>query len=100
MTSLPSSATPFLTSITFVRNDGTRFHPYKMKDRDTGRLAFRVSRGSTGSNTKAQTIFVDTESELRNHLRAGHRVRCRPISGGDANIYSTATPSIVRVEGL
>ena len=95
--SVPS---PLMTSIALIHAEGHVYHPCRMRDRNTGRSQFRVSTGQGPSNTKARTIFVDAEDDVRRYLQLGYSVRCRTARGGACNLYSVETRSILHVEGL
>jgi hypothetical protein len=90
----------FCLRVRFTHEDGTPYHPVRVRDRDTGRLTFRVTSGGAQGNTKARTSFVEYESELVKLLRAGSSVRCAPLHGGTQNIYSTKSRSIVRTDWI
>lgn len=70
--------------------EGDVLYPVRMKNNDTGRLAFRLSRSG---NTKADSIEVTDEQEMLYKVtRQGYKVRARtekPKSrGGRDGLYA------------
>lgn len=75
---------------------GDVLYPVRIKDRDTGELAFRIAKGG---NTKDESISVQNEEEMiEKVLRQGFRVRARtekPVSrGGRAGLYAVDEQAI------
>ena len=52
------------TRLMCVLEDGTRLFPVKMKNRETNRVAFRVSAGGKGANTLDASEEIDSEDEM------------------------------------
>lgn len=50
--------------VRFILHDGCELFPIRMKNRETGLIAFRVSEGGTGGNTIEQTIEVTDENKM------------------------------------
>lgn len=73
-----------------VHVSGDILYPARIKDRDTGLLAFRVAKGG---NTKSDsTPVMDEDEMIRKVTRQGYRVRARtekPASrGGRTGLYA------------
>lgn len=73
--------------VRFILKNGLEVFPVMMKRRDTGNLAFRVSRGGTGGNTLACGEEVDEETMLRKILDQGFAVRCTSLDGSTKGLY-------------
>jgi hypothetical protein len=76
--------------------EGDVLYPARMKNMDTGRVAFRLSKRG---NTKADSIEVTDEQEMiRKVTTQGYKVRARtikPVSkGGRGGLYSLTETSI------
>lgn len=70
--------------------EGEVFYPVRMKDRETGEIAFSVSKGD---NTKQDSIPVTDEEEMILKVTTqGYKVRARteapPSRGGRTGLYS------------
>ncbi|ACL72865.1 hypothetical protein [Thioalkalivibrio sulfidiphilus] len=88
--------------VSFILKNGLEVFPVMMKRRDTGNLAFRVSRGGTGGNTLACGEEVDEETMLRKVLDLGFAVRCASLDGSTRGLYRIAGRAVHEVvaEGL
>lgn len=77
--------------LVFVLHDGTRLYPTRMKNRDTKKVAFRLSPGGTGGNTKEATEEVEDESQMIDLVvRQGYAVRMASERGGAKSLYKMA----------
>jgi hypothetical protein len=65
----------FSSAFYLLHESGDRLYPVKMKNQDTGRIAYRVSRGGTGGNTKEASLEVDEAEMVRYVTRLGYAVR-------------------------
>ena len=68
-----------------VHRDGSSWRPALVKDRVTGRRAFRAAPPHAGSNRKENAVLIDVGEENRLHdlvLTQGYLVRCRGSAGG------------------
>jgi hypothetical protein len=79
-----------------VHANGANLYPVRMKDRDTGRVAFRLSKRG---NTKKDSIEVVDELEMiRKVTKENYMVRARtvkPVSqGGSVGLYRLQERSI------
>lgn len=84
------------SKLVLVHNSGDLLYPVKMKNRDTGRIAFRLSRRG---NTKSDSIEVEDESEMINKItRENYMVRARTrkhtSQGGRTGLYRCNDRSI------
>jgi len=69
-----------------------------MKNRDTGKYAFRVSIGGSGGNTKAAGLEIEEEQEMRQHvLELGYAVRAATRDKNRKGLFKVNQRSIVRV---
>jgi hypothetical protein len=79
-TSMPSAREPddrFAKTFHLVRHDGRKIVPVMTKNRDTGKVAFRVAKMG---NTKDDMLEVLDEAELLRHCESGlYQVRARPL---------------------
>ena len=73
-----------------VHVSGDILYPARVKDRDTGQLAFRVAKG--GNTKNDSTPVMDEDEMMRKVTRQGYRVRARtekPASrGGREGLYA------------
>lgn len=77
----------FAKTFHLVRNDGRKVVPVMMKNRDTGRLAFRVAQRG---NTKDGTLEITDEKKLLAYCESGqYQVRVQPLD-------KSSPPSFVR----
>jgi hypothetical protein len=83
--------------VSFILKNGLEVFPVMMKRRDTGKLAFRISRGGTGGNTLSCGEEVDEETMLRKVLELGFSVRCVPLTGGRSSLYKPTGRSVREV---
>lgn len=87
---LPTSATPlqpipatssindrFAHTFHLVRNDGRKIVPVRMKNQDTGRIAFRVAK--MGNTKDGQREVTDEEELLRCCESGQYQVRAQPL---------------------
>ena len=76
------------TRLVFVLHDGTRLFPTRMKNRDTKKVAFRLSPGGTGGNTKEAGEEVEVEDQMIELVVSrGYAVRMASERGGTKNLY-------------
>lgn len=85
------------TRFWFEHSSGTRLHPYKLRDKRTGRLAFRVAEPRTGANRVVnQSQLDDVEDVYRHVIQMGWSVRMKSIDGSTEGLYNKDGYSIVR----
>lgn len=81
----------------FEHESGVRLYPYKLQDRRTGRIAFRVAPGATGANrTVNQTQLEDVEDVFRHVFLKGWSVRLRSLDRSVEGLYNKDGHSIRR----
>lgn len=78
-------------------SNGDILYPARMVNRDTGRVAFRLSKGG---NTKSDSIEIEEEDEMIKLVtKRGYRVRARtekPASqGGRTGLYAIDERAII-----
>lgn len=84
------------TRFWFEHSSGTRLHPYKLRDKRTGRLAFRVVEPRAGANRVAIQLQLDNVEDLYRHvMQMGWYVRMRSIDGHTEGLYNRDSYSIV-----
>lgn len=75
-----STTDKFASNFYLLLPTGVKAYPVRMKNRDTGRMAFRVPRHG---NTKDDSIEVEDEAELLRLCESGqYRVRVAARSPG------------------
>lgn len=87
----------FSRAFSFVLNNGKEVFPVQMKRRDTGAIAFRVSRGGTGGNTLESGEEVDETTMIRKVLDLGYAVRCESLDGATKGLYMSGQRSVREV---
>lgn len=89
--------------VCFVLKDGAVLHPIRMKNRATGRISFRLSKGGTGGNTLENTIEIDDELEMIDHVcKHGLAVRAASLDGATHGLYRRGGRAVaeVRLDGV
>lgn len=79
----------FSTKLRFTHKSGANLYPVMMRDRNTGKQEFRLSKIG---NTKADSIFVTDEDEMTKMVtKLNYLVRARTIAstrhGGINGLY-------------
>jgi len=77
--------------------NGIEVFPVQIKNRDTGVIAFRVSRGGAGGNTKEAGEEVDEAVMIRKVLELGYAVRCSSLDGNTKGLYVQGERSVREV---
>ncbi len=78
----------FASTFYLVHESGDHLYPVRMLDRDTGRIAFRVSKGGAGGNTKDVSREIDDEKQLLQLVSSGsYAVRAKTINGNRTGLY-------------
>jgi len=93
----------FCTRVLFVLHDGTQMFPIRMKDRASGRVAFRLSKDDTGGNTKDQSQEEDDEATMVDMVCKQNRaVRLSNADGSRQGLYRKSGRSVryVELDGL
>lgn len=68
-----------------------------MRNKETGKLAFRVSLGGTGGNTKEKGEELDCELKVKDLvLNHGYAVRVKTKDKKKQGLYKVGQRSIVR----
>ncbi|WP_416347751.1 HNH endonuclease signature motif containing protein [Actimicrobium sp. CCC2.4] len=81
----------------FVLNNETKIFPVQIKNRDTGVIAFRISLGGSGGNTRAASEEVDESTMTRKVLEKGYAVRCKSLDGKTNGLYKKGHRSVREV---
>lgn len=85
----------------FVLHDGTELFPVRMKNRESGKVAFRLSKGGAGGNTIENTVEVEDENEMIQLVcRKENPMAVRLLSGDDKRqgLYRKGGRSVRNVE--
>ena len=76
---------------------GDKLFPIKLRNRDTGKVSFRVSPGGSGGNTKEVSSEVDCEFEVRRLVfEQGYAVRAATRDKSRSGLYKLGIRSINR----
>jgi len=85
--------------VLFVLHDGTQLFPIRMKDRASGKVAFRLSKDDTGGNTKDQSEEVDDEATMIDLVCKQNRaIRLSNADGSRQGLYRKTGRSVRHVE--
>lgn len=95
--SMASEQNRFSRAFSFVLKTGEEVFPIQMKRRDTGKIAFRISRGGTGGNTLESGKEVDEVTMIRKVLDDGYAVRCSSLDGKTKDLYKHGRRSVREV---
>lgn len=87
----------FSRAFSFILHNGTELFPVQMKRRDTGVVAFRISRGGTAGNTLAAGEEVDEATMIRKVLDLGYAVRCAAPDGKTKGLYKPGQRAVREV---
>lgn len=87
----------FAKSFYLLHVNGARLYPVRMKNRDTGRSCFRVSKGGAGGNTKDAGREIEDEETLLRLVLGGYAVRAAPLKGGSTSLYRVGERAIREV---
>lgn len=87
----------FSRAFCFILNTGKEIYPVKMKRRDTGNIAFRISPGGKGGNTNKASEEVDEATMIRKVLKEGYAVRCSSLDGEINGLYKRGHRSVYEV---
>lgn len=88
----------FSRRFSFVLKNGKELFPVRMKNRQTGLIAFRVSKGGTGGNTKENGLEVWDENEMvRYVLELGFSVRASTLDKKISGLYRPEGRTVAQV---
>ena len=80
-----------------LHETGDKLYPVRMKNRDTGKYAFRVSKGGAGANTKSAGLEIEDEHEMVHYVfELGYAVRAATIDRSKGGLFKVGQRSIVR----
>lgn len=92
-----TSADLFSNLFYLLHQSGDKLYPVKMKNRDTGKVSFRVSKGGTGGNTKESGMEVEDEYQMKKYvLEQGYAVRASTKNKSRNGLFKTGQRSIIR----
>ena len=95
----PEVAERVCARVRFILHDGTEMFPVRMKNRTTGKIAFRLSEGGTGGNTKEQGVEVDDEDTMIEQVcHQDMAVRLVSADGKRQGLYRSSGRSVRSVE--
>jgi len=85
----------FGRSFCLVHESGELLYPVRIKNLDTGRLAFRISKGGAGGNTKESGKEENDESKVHDLVRnQGWAVRASNLQKTIQGLYKVGERSI------
>lgn len=88
----------FSRRFSFELKDGTELFPVRMKNQQTGEVAFRVSQGGAGGNTKKGGLEVQDEVEMMRYvLELGYSVRASSLDKNTKGLYKANGHSVTQV---
>lgn len=87
----------FSRAFHFVLNNGTKVFPVQMKNRSTGLIAYRISRGGPGGNTLEVGQEVDEATMINKVLNFDFAVRCASLDGRVHGLYKIGKRSVREV---
>lgn len=87
----------FSRAFSFVLNNGTELFPVQMKRRDTGMVAYRISRGGAAGNTLEAGEETDEATMIHKVLNLGYAVRCSSLDGNTKGLYKPGQRSVREV---
>ena len=88
----------FCRKFSFVLASGTEVFPVMMKRRETGTIAFRVSVGGTGGNTKAAGEEASEIEMIGKVLNHGYSVRCSSLDRQTYGLYKPGERSVQAIK--
>lgn len=80
-------------SFSIELSDGSLVVPCRIRDRQTGVAAFKVSRSSNRSD---DATLVTDEAKLRQYVDGGYRVRCKSRDGERIGLFSGRNPNRIK----
>lgn len=84
-----------------VHKSGVPLFPVRMKNRDTGRVAFRISQGGTAGNTKASGQEESDEAQVFTRvINDGWAVRVASLDRTIVGLYKVGHRSITTYKDL
>lgn len=84
-------------AFSFILQDGTEIFPVRVKGRQDGIAAFRVSIGGKGGNKAAASESVDEATMIQKTLHEGYATRCSSLDGARYGLYKAAQRSVREV---
>lgn len=87
----------FSRAFCFVLESGKEIYPVRMKRRETGNIAFRVSPGGAGGNTVKASEEVDEPTMIQRVLKEGFAVRCSSLDGEVNGLYKAGHRAVREV---
>jgi hypothetical protein len=79
-----------------AHKEGHKLYPIRIKNRETGKLAFRVSEGGTRGNTKEIGLEITDENQVKNYvLKKGFAVRVSTVNKSVQGLYKVGQRSIL-----
>lgn len=78
-----------------IHESGAVLYPIRIKNRDTGKVSFRISQGGKGGNTKAIGLEEDDESKVLNRvINEGWAVRVSSLDRRTNGLYKIGHKAI------
>ncbi|HAS6222287.1 TPA: hypothetical protein I7183_23050 [Vibrio vulnificus] len=87
----------FTDKFYLIHESGDHLYPCRIKNRDTGKVSFRVSKGGKNGNTKAIGQEVECELEVESLvLEHGYAVRAKTKDKTRNGLYKLNQRSILK----
>jgi hypothetical protein len=84
-----------------AHESGDKLYPVRIKGRDTGRVAFKVSPGGDGGNTNAKSKEILDEHEMKSYVfDHDYAVRASTLNRSREGLYKIGQRSIIRAVEL
>ncbi|MEE4344164.1 hypothetical protein V2L05_10145 [Pseudomonas alliivorans] len=87
----------FSRAFRFVLKNGTEVFPVQVKNRSSGLVAYRISRGGTGGNTLEAGEEVDEATMVAKVFDHDFAVRCASLDGSVRGLYKIGQRSVREV---
>jgi len=80
-----------------AHKDGHKLYPIRIKNRESGNIAFRISEGGKGGNTKEAGLEVTDEEQVKDYvLNKGFAVRVSTVDKNIKGLYKVGHRSILK----
>lgn len=81
-----------------IHKSGDLLYPVRIRDRETGVVAFRLSRGGANGNTKALSLEENDEDLLLSRVvEDGWAIRASTLSGRRQGLYKLGRRNVIGI---